>query len=291
MSHTFPPLLVPWCLLLANVSHFSMVPCQKQFQSVKLLQISCIPCHKSGPKSGTVVNNSSSVASKYETVVKSSRFQKCGTVVKSRCVQKCGTVITSGRVQSDECYTLLLYWALYLPRSLEREINFKASIHSTSREASDETLSFGHGISISVDSVTLLTTFLSWSTLEQSTSLRIVYLKVTEHHSGAFSRVTNVDLNKDCVSQPHRTPLWCIFLSWGCRPQQGLCTSTSQNTTLVPFLAKWTSPSTGIMHLNLTEHHSGAFSCHDKVDLNRDCAPQLHRTPLWCICRQPLASF
>ena len=93
-----------------------------------------------------------------------------------------------------------------------------------------------------------------------STSTRIVCLSLTEHHSGAFSCHEDVDLNRDCALQLHRTPLWCLLLQSERRPQQGLCTSTSQNTTLVHFLVMTKSTSTGIAHLNFTEHHSGAFA-------------------------------
>ena len=81
----------------------------------------------------------------------------------------------------------------------------------------------------------------------------------------------------------HRTPLWCIFLSWEGQPQQGLHSSISQNTALVQFSDMGRATSTRIAQLDLTEHHSGAFLCHGKVNLNRDCIARFHRTPLWCI--------
>ena len=104
-----------------------------------------------------------------------------------------------------------------------------------------------------------------------------MHYNFTEHHSGAFSCHEHVDLNNDCLPQGHRTPFWCIFLSvvknspaQMCRPQQGLHTSRSQNTTLVHFLVMSMSTSTRIAYLKFTERHSGAFSCHEMVDINRD---------------------
>ena len=110
----------------------------------------------------------------------------------------------------------------------------------------------------------------------QSTSIGIMHLDVTGHHSGVLFCHGKVDLNKDYAPWSHKAPLCCIFLSWDGRPQQGLQTSNSQNTWCLSFsLKRW--PQQGL-HIDFKKHHTVAFSHHWKVDLNRD------GTPLWWIC-------
>ena len=76
-----------------------------------------------------------------------------------------------------------------------------------------------------------------------------------KHHSGAFCKDQNIDLNKDCSHLMPRTPLWCIF--------------HFQNTNLVHFALSKMSTSTRIAIIGCAEHNSGAFS--------------ISRTPFWCI--------
>ena len=126
-------------------------------------------------------------------------------------------------------------------------------------------------------------------TMENTTKIGTVdlnedrVLKRHQRHAGAFSSFKNIDLNKDWWFQIHRTLLWRFVLFCDKRSQQRLHTSNAQNTILVHFLVNSWLTLTWIVHLYVTEHHSGAFSCHEKVDLNRDCAPQPLRTPFPCI--------